>query len=443
MHGSWRSSRATFGPTSAADPSRISPRAPFVTDAGRRRVSGRAILVVLGCMMCQMGAGWFYATKALSPNVIAELAWTRGIWSSGMAPMILVSSLAQAGVGAACLRFGVRPVVSLAIVSLALSVVLLATMRDVLQFYLAMMLLALGNAGIGDVAIGGVVTRWFDRHRSLALGCAMVGANLGAVLFIQALDAVPPDRSWREAALIVGLGGLAAILPFALFVVRDPRARAGEGELVSEAGEPGTEHGERAGVDLDLRAAMRGAPFWILSYTVFCYSFVQLGLIDHLVLYALDLGYSEREAADALALTVGAGILAKLGAGVIALRVPARSALLANTGVLALSLVLVPFASDPRLLHVSGLLFGLSTAARDVLLPLALATCFGARFFAQIYGAMMIAFIPGAVLGPLVLAQVHAWAGHYRPGFVGGVALLGVAFLAIRQLPEESARERD
>ena len=71
----------------------------------------RAALVVLGCLVCQLGAGFFYATRALAPDMIDELGWTRAMWSSAMAPMLLVSSLAQAVVGTACLRFGVRAVI--------------------------------------------------------------------------------------------------------------------------------------------------------------------------------------------------------------------------------------------------------------------------------------------------------------------------------------------
>ena len=71
----------------------------------RGEITGRSLLLVLGCLACQMGAGYFYATRALAPDVIDDLGWTRTMWSSGMAPMLLVSSTAQAFVGAACVRF--------------------------------------------------------------------------------------------------------------------------------------------------------------------------------------------------------------------------------------------------------------------------------------------------------------------------------------------------
>ena len=385
-------------------------------------------------MLCQMGAGFFYASRALSAEVIGELGWSRTLWASGMAPMLFVSSVSQAFVGAACTRFGVRPVVVASLLCLAVSVVLFGTMQGIWTFYVAMMVLALANAGIGDVSIGSVITKWFERRRSLALGFAMVGSNLGSIVYIGAMGQLLGEASWRTAALIVGLGGVAVILPVAFFAVRDPSSDEGAAaERVDD------DRGEPVADSMPLGDALRRPAFWILFYSLFCYSLVQLGLVDQFVLYLTDLGYSEQEAFGALQLTVGAGIAAKLGAGVVGLLIPARTAFLLNTGLLAVSLALVPFAANPWILTLFSVGFGLSTASRDVLLPLAVADAFGVRAFAQIYGMMILAFVPGGALGPIVLAEAHRVFGHYRPGFVACVVLVALAFVGLAFLPRGRA----
>lgn len=405
--------------------------------AASSRSANRALLIVLGCMLCQMGAGFFYASRALSAEVVAELGWTRTMWASGMAPMLVVSSIGQVFVGAACVRFGVRPVVVASLLCMAASVVVFGSMQTLTQFYVAMMLLALANAGLGDVSIGSVITKWFERRRSVALGFAMVGSNLGSIVYISAMAQILPVASWRVAALAVGLGGVALILPFALLVVRDPRP--GEGIEAEPLPEPGA---ILPAESLTLAEATRRPAFWILFYSLFCYSLVQIGLVDQFVLYLTDLGYSEQEAFGALQLTVGAGIAAKLGAGVVAQFVSAKTSYLLNTGLLAASLMLVPFAKNPLALTLFSVFFGLSTASRDVLLPLAVARTFGTRNFAQIYGLMILAFVPGGALGPLVLAEAHRVFGHYRPGFIGCIALAVLAFALLALLPREPALPR-
>lgn len=390
----------------------------------------RAALVVLGCLLCQMGAGFFYASRALSGDVIEDLGWTRTMWASGTAPMLVVSSVSQAFVGAACARFGVRPVVVASLLCLGVSVFAFATMQTIVQFYGAMMILALANAGIGDVSVGSVITRWFSRRRSLALGFAMAGSNLGSIVFLGALGLTIDDIGWRKTALTVGLGGLAIILPVAFVFVRDPLP--GEGEPASEEGE-GTSSSERSG-SLEYGEILRRPEFWILFYALFCYSLVQLGLFDQFVLYLTDLGYAKQEAYGALGLAVGAGIAAKLGAGVVGQLVSSRVAFLVNTGLLATSLILVPFAKDPFVLTAFSVCFGLSTSSRDVFLPLVVANAFGTRSFARVYGLMMLAFVPGGALGPVVLAEAHRVFGDYRPGFAACIVLVAAASLALAWL---------
>lgn len=411
----------------------------------KSELTARSVLLVLGCLVCQMGAGYFYATRALAPEVIADLGWTRTMWSSGMAPMLLVSSVAQVFVGAACVRFGVRLVVVGAILLIGASALALATMQGLPQFYVAMVLLALGNAGIGDVSIGGVITRWFEKYRSIALGFAMVGTNLGAVVFVHAITSLSEDASWRKAAMIVVAGAMVVILPFALFVVRDPRpGEEGVPEVLAEqSASSASLLSDASGSDLPFAAVLRRPAFWALFYALFCYSFIQLGLYDHLVLYLQDLGYARDEAANALELAVGAGIIAKLGAGVIAMRVPAPTAFFVNTAVLTLGIALVPFAGNAQILTLFGLLFGVTTSARDVLLPLAVADFFGVRSFSKNYGMMMLAFIPGGVLGPVLLARAHDVFGTYRPGFTGSLMLLVVATGILFGLAISAHRRRE
>ena len=400
---------------------------------GRVRDTGfpiKEILIVVGCLLCQMGAGFFYGSRALAPEVISDLGWSRTEWASGMAPMLIVSSVGQAFVGIACTRFGVRPVIVAALGCLATSVVLFSWMQSLTQFYVAMMILALANAGIGDVSIGSVVTKWFSRRRSIALGFAMVGSNLGSVIYIGAMARMLPDWGWRGASIFVGLGGVALILPFALLVLRDPRP--GEGAEAERSSEGPVAEEEPS---LPVREVLRRPAFWILFYSLFCYALVLLGLVDQLVLYLRDLGYSESQASGALQLAVGAGIAAKLGAGFVGQIVSSKTAYLLNTALLAVSLMLVPFAATGWVLVLFSILFGLATSSRDVLLPLAIADAFGTRSFAQVYGLMVLAFVPGGALGPLVLAEAHRVFGHYRPGFMACLALTSLAVVALAFLP--------
>ena len=395
-----------------------------------RGVQLRALLVVFGCLVCQLGAGFFYATRVLSLDVIGELGWSRTLWSSGMPVMLAVSSFSQALVGTACARFGVRPVLAFSLVCLAATFVTLSFMQELWHFYLGLALLALGNAGIGDVVIGSVIARWFDRGRGIALGVALSGSNLGGVIFTHAIARLSETFSWRQAALGVGLAGVAAIAPVALLLVREPGAQEGrEGRpdpTGSEAEAPG---------EMRVGTVLRQPAYWILFGVLFVYAFAQLGMADHLILYLTDLGYTRVEAAAGLEFAVGAGVLAKLGAGTLAVRLTPQRAFLANTLLLALALAILPLVGRAYLLPLFGLLFGVSIAARDVLLPLVVARLFGVRRFAQLYGILQVAFFPGGGLGPLLLAAARDGLGSYVPAFAAAAGLTLAAVVALAALP--------
>ena len=406
---------------------------------GAATIAWRAGIVLLGCLVCQLGAGFFYGTRALAPDVIDELGWTRTMWSSAMAPMLFVSSLTQAFVGAACVRFGVRSVLVVALACLAGAMGMLAQTTSLWHFYVAVILLAVGSAGVGDVTIGATIARWFDRFRGPALGIAYCGSNLGAVVFVHAIASLSSGGSWRDAALRVGLAGSALILPFALFAVREPRAS--EGSAVEENADD--EASASGGADhLSLRTALARPGFWLFYYVLFCYAFAQLGLYDHLLLYLADLGYARMEAAGVLEMTVAAGLAAKVGAGALAMRLRARTALLVNTLGLAASLALLPFADRPGVLPAFSVLFGVTTAARDVLFPLAVAEVYGARAFAALFGFLMTAFFPGGVFGPLAMATTYDWRGSYEAGFALCFTLALGAAGAVYALPRGTTVER-
>src|SRR5262249_47661098 len=95
---------------------------------------------------------------------------------------------------------------------------------------------------------------------------------------------------------------------------------------------------------------------------------------------------------------------------------------------------------DPRLLVPFVATWGIATAARDVVTPLMIVECFGLRHLAPIYGAVMLALLPGGGLGPLFAATVHDQTGSYTPAFAVFAALNAVALASLLLLRSERSR---
>jgi MFS family permease len=166
-------------------------------------------------------------------------------------------------------------------------------------------------------------------------------------------------------------------------------------------------------------------------------------MLEHLVLFLTDAGMP-REAANAYySNAIALGIASKIGFGWLADRIPHRAAILLDYGLLTLSSLLLLALPEPRLVVPFILAYGIATAARDVVTPLMVVHCFGLRSLAPIYGAMMLALLPGGALGPLFAAAVHDRTGSYAPAFATFAALnllaLSSLFFLRREAPPGAA----
>jgi len=373
------------------------------------RIPPRAWAVLAGCLVCQMGLGLGgYVFVAFLKPIVAELGWSRAAYSVSTLPLLLAMALASPLVGRLTDRAGARVVFAGGITLVAGTLWAFAGMQSLWHFYGLGALLGIGITGLGDIPAGAVVTRWFRHSRGLALGAVYVGSNLGGALVPVLATSIAAESSWRHALHVLAIGGWVVILPAAIWLVRDrpPAAPLDDGDV------------EDASDGLELGAAVRTRSFWILLVTLFTFYFYYLGVNNHLVAYLSDAGFSDAAAARHFGYAVLIGAAGKLGMGLLADRIAVRRALWGTFAVMtAGSWLLLRLGDTPGLLPVFLTVHGVTVAAENVMLPLVVAYCFGPRAVASIYGVLMLALLPGGVLGPWVAGRVFDTAGSYAPAF--------------------------
>lgn len=385
----------------------------------------RALGVLLGVLICQMGLGYGYTLSALAGDILTELDWSRVTYSGARAPQIFVIALASPLVGAATVRFGSRRILACAAGLLGVAFVLLSSFDSLWQLYGIVLLMGLAVAGLGDVSVSHVVSRWFQRRRGLALGIAFTGSNIGGFLVTRFSGAVAEVESWRLAFLAMGLLAFAVLVPAALWLVRDvPRA---ESETT-----PNDPRDPRE--SLDARAAVRTRSFWILAFGLFVFFFYFMALLEHLVLFLTDHGMPASEARNWFGWAIGLGFFSKITLGWLADRLAPRASIGLDFALVAVSSAILLWLPNASWLPWFIASYGFATAARDVVYPLIVSFCFGLRYMAEIYGLMMVALLPGGILGPLFAAAVFDATGSYAPAFacfavLNTIALASLAFV--------------
>jgi len=408
------------------------PRARFFLLAREQLSENRtAVIVLIGCLVCQMGLGLGgYIFAVFLKPVVADLGWSRTAFSWAGGPFLLAMALASPGVGALTERVGGRVVFTCGIIFVATALIALSYVESLWHFYLVGFLLGAATTGLGDIPAGAVVSKWFERNRGLALGVVYIGSNIGGSIVPIAATELAAMDSWRFALRVLAICGLVVILPFAAFVVREPPNRS-DGSDKSDESDPS----DGSLPSLTLGQAVRTRSFWILAAVLFTFYFYYVGINHHLVAFLSDSGFSDAEAARRFGYAVAVGIAGKIGMGLFADRIPIRAAIVVNFALMTIgSFLLLRVGTTPGLLPVFLTIHGFTVAAENVVLPLVIVECFGVQHMARIYGAIMFMLLPGGTFGPVFAGHVFDTLGSYWVAFttyavVNVFAVIALLFL--------------
>jgi MFS family permease len=416
-------------------PEQIDPRWRFLGD-----IRGRAAWVVLGCLICQLGLGFGYVLGPLAGDILSEFGWTRAQLSGARFPQLLATSVTSPFVGWLVIRFGARGVLSAAAVILGISFVGLSAVQSLGSYYFFIIVMGLAVTGLGDITVGTAVSDWVTRNRGAALGIVYTGSNLGGWGLTRVASSISQSSDWRTALLWIGIGGTAAILPVAAFAIR--KRTASDQIRLPEPRDAPSPAATGDTSSLSVRDALRTRSFWILSVALFAFFFYFLSVIEHLVLFLTGAGLAKDEAVGHFSNAIGLGIISKLGAGLLADRIPQRAVLALDFALLTASSLALLVLPDPNWIWLFVVCYGFATAARDIAYPLAIQYCFGDRFMPQIYGMMMLVLVGGA-LGPLFGGWVFDQNQSYQFAFSTYALFNAAAFVGCCFIRDERVRTRD
>jgi MFS family permease len=296
------------------------------------------------------------------------------------------------------------------------------------------------------------VSRWFERRRGTVLGIVLIGSNVGAAVVNLLAKGMYRgfDDQWRPAIVILGVIMVALVLPFSLWVIRDPRREevpSGEHATAAErAGAPGSPAAPAPDVAADgrwptssqLADAVGTRGFWLLFFALFAYYFYYLFVNRHIIALLRDVGSFGHTVPAPLVSLLGVspqdfpeftksmfeavGLPGKLLAGYLVDRYRVRHALAWNFVLLAVGSALLPVLDGSGVIWLFIAVNGLGWGAQQVLTPMAIASTFGLRHMGQIYGTLMIVLFP-AHISPWYAGRLFDLAGTYQAFFTPCVAL--------------------
>ncbi|ASK33350.1 MFS transporter [Alcanivorax sp. N3-2A] len=330
-----------------------------------------------------------------------EFGWNTEQISSALALRFILFGLMGPFSALLMDRFGLRTIMTSALVLVAAGLALSTRMTEIWQLVLLWgVVLGLGSGLIALVLGAVVANRWFEKRRGLVIGLLTASVASGQLLFLPLAAWLIEVLGWRWALMPVVLCCvLVAVLVFLL--VRDHPGQLGLRAYGAAADSPPA----AAPLSLSfmeplrvLRGALRNRAFWVLFGTFFICGLSTNGLIQtHFIALCGDFGLAALPAASVLAMMGAFDLVGTILSGWLSDRFDARKLLFWYYGLRGLSLFWLP--------HSEFSLYGLS-------------------LFAMFYGLDWIATVPptiklaGRAFGPQKAGMVFGWifAGHQLGG---------------------------
>jgi MFS family permease len=366
-----------------------------------------------------------------------EFGWDRASITMAVSINLLLFGFSGPIVGRWMDRKGPRSVALVAVLLLAAGALGTIFMTQVWQLDLFWgFVVGSGAGGLAMVMVASIVSRWFVERRGLVTGILGTASSTGQIIFIPLVMWMSVNLGWRLGVLIaVGLL-LLVVLPLLLFVVRDDPRQLGLAPY-GESKDP-TRRAEQDALraaSTPMSRVVRTPDFWWLAGGFFVCGFTANGLIGtHFVSHAADHGFGEMTAAGIFGLMGGVNLLGTIASGMLADRIQNRRVLLASYyGFRGLSLLLLPFIDDSRLLVVFAVLYGLNWFATAPVTQLLTADIFGRRSVGQVYGWVFMAHQIGAATAATFGGVVHNLYGDYTVAFMSaGLAGLAAAGFSLQ-----------
>jgi MFS family permease len=351
---------------------------------------------------------------------------SRGLASIGV-PMVIVGSAVLASVaGVLAARYSLRRLMTVSSVLMSLAWIILAFTHSYWAFLLAYALL-LGPA----MAVGGsvlpptLVTRWFQRHRGLAIGIV----HLPIVITIMPLAASLVISRFGVTALFFALAVFAAVtlVPGSLGLIEYPPGHDPRQYTHETAAERSARGAPAAGPIFTVPQLLQNQRFWFLALAVGAANTSSVTLGTHLPAMGVAWGYAPTSAAALASVMSLVGMAGSIIFGFVSDKIGgARAlALIAFDDAILWALLLLDLPYPARAVVVG--LIGMHGAGTIPAISKALASAFGEASFSRAFGFASTATLPlmiAAVFGFGVIFQTQ---GSYAAGIAAMIAYFLIA----------------
>lgn len=323
-------------------------------------------------------------------------------------------------------------------------------------FYVNAVLCGLVFGFTNLIPVNKILSNWFTKKKGTAVGFALAGSGLMAMVVTPVLSRMVAVYGWRIGYRFIGSLYLLLMVPVILFVIKESpedgklgRRITGEAEAGNNNGLVGEDSAEanaapekrvekRTG--LTRSQAMRTRRFWLVLAALVLASSVAMGIQQHVIAYLTDMGYGQQYASGIYSLSMGVLMAGKVILGTLYDRLGIKGASVYICLVLAASLAFLIMADVPGAPYLFAAAFGLANAIQSIPATCLVTRFFGTREFTSIYGICNAGNMAGIALGTSMSAWIYDASGSYAAAWYFYLLLSAVIFILYMSADREYER---
>lgn len=374
---------------------------------------------------------FFYSYGVFFKAIAAEFGDSRLGVALGLTVTSAVGALVAPAVGRALDKYPLRRIIAIGSTSMAIGFVSLSFVQNPIQFYLVIgLFIGFGASSMGQLATSKLVTNWFDRRRSTALGIAATGVSLSGVIMPFISAELIQAYGWRNGFLVYGLFTGLVVVPLVLRVVISKPEDVG---LHPDGADKYLSHPQGAPLPPRVRmgAVVRDANFWVIAVS-FAFLFCCMSAtLTHMVPRVTDLGYTLSQASLMMSLCAGLGVLGKLSFGWLGDRLGVRTNLWIIVAVQFLGQLLMFISPGLLLFGLGAALFGYGVGGVVPMQATAVAKTFGRERFGAVLGLIRPAQFPIQIIGVPFAGWAFDTYGTYDLAFQAFLVIYFVAAFSV------------
>lgn len=398
--------------------------------SGKKRIFYGWAIVAASAATLAMGHGMLTNTNSVFVKPVCEsLGFARGEFTLYRTVITLVGAFLMPVYGRLIQRRGVKAAMLLSAVMLSFSAFGYSLATKLWHFYAVAVVNGLFVNGVSVMSAGVLVNAWFRGKKGLASGLAFGGSGVGGAMMTPIVGRVIELWGWRASYRLMGVAGLATLLPIILLLVKNDPGDMGLEPLPETEKRPGSKL--RPSTELSFREAARTGIFWMLLCAFVFISLFFAATNTHSAPYLSDLGYpvafvSAVISLYLLCLTVGKIIL---GLAYDRLGTLAGSAVVAFFGMGFPIFALL--ARNPAMAWVYAVFIGIASCGVSVPSSVLTSRYFGQKEFPAIFSFYnMMASFAQSVSVP-VMGTVYDFTGSYRPAFIAFLFFSGIVTVCL------------